>query len=289
MDCTTKGSAADSTLRSDAAFTVFGGTFTVSGRLHTLISVRTCLSEAVKIANPFEDPEIAAAFTAWSSRDWNWLLGYPFLFRALDLGAEGEPGPVLDVGCGHGDVAAEVARRFATPVVAVDSSAAMLEIARRDHPHPAVTYHQAEGHRLNFVEAGSMRAAYCAFLLVGMPSREAMRDLVAEIARTLRPGARFVILDRDREIDLLPTQRPREGDLVTFPFGDGTGREITTHYWPISTYAEILAEAGFGDVRIERPTLEAAAELADPALLASRDWSTATGSRAYAILSGTRR
>ena len=51
---------------------------------------------------------------------------------------------VLDVGCGQGAVASDVAERAGVDVVAVDYSPARVEQAKRQHPHPRVEYRVAD-------------------------------------------------------------------------------------------------------------------------------------------------
>ncbi|MBW4718164.1 class I SAM-dependent methyltransferase [Saccharothrix obliqua] len=47
--------------------------------------------------------------------------------------------PVVDVGCGNGTQAVQLAAHFER-VIGADASAAAIDLARRTHPHPNVTY-----------------------------------------------------------------------------------------------------------------------------------------------------
>ena len=49
---------------------------------------------------------------------------------------------VLDVGCGIGSVAYDLAERYGATVVGIDVSTSALEVARARHTHPRVTYVQ---------------------------------------------------------------------------------------------------------------------------------------------------
>jgi SAM-dependent methyltransferase len=51
---------------------------------------------------------------------------------------------VLDVGCGKGELAHDIAERAAACVVAIDASPWMLDFARERFSHPRVTYVQAD-------------------------------------------------------------------------------------------------------------------------------------------------
>ncbi|HEX8867746.1 MAG TPA: class I SAM-dependent methyltransferase [Lentzea sp.] len=57
----------------------------------------------------------------------------PYVRAALRLFAEQVNGPVLDVGCGPGEVTA-VLRDLGMDVAGIDLSPAMIELARRNHP-----------------------------------------------------------------------------------------------------------------------------------------------------------
>ena len=51
---------------------------------------------------------------------------------------------VLDVGCGKGELAYDIAERSGATVIAIDASPWMLEFARARFAHPRVTYVQAD-------------------------------------------------------------------------------------------------------------------------------------------------
>ena len=51
---------------------------------------------------------------------------------------------VLDVGCGKGELAHDIAERTGANVTAIDANPWMLEFARKRSAHPRVTYVQAD-------------------------------------------------------------------------------------------------------------------------------------------------
>lgn len=130
--------------------------------------------------------------------------------RAADR-AELEPGQsALDVCCGTGDLAFELARRVGSGgrVVGCDFSERMLELARAkeeelrrsatgpgsngSHPGTAsVEFEWADALELPYAD-GSFDAATVAFGVRNLASLEAG---LAELARVLRPGGRLVILE----------------------------------------------------------------------------------------------
>jgi demethylmenaquinone methyltransferase/2-methoxy-6-polyprenyl-1,4-benzoquinol methylase len=111
--------------------------------------------------------------------------------RAADLAAVGPGGRALDVACGTGDLAIELARRVGPTgtVVGSDFSEAMLERARQKSS--AVTWEWANALELPYPDGGFDAAT------VGFGARN-FSDLdrgLAELARVVRPGGRVVILE----------------------------------------------------------------------------------------------
>ena len=116
-----------------------------------------------------------------------WLRGEEAWDEALAAVAEVRPHRVLDAGCGAGDFA----RTIATPkVVGVDLSPAIVERARSR----GVDARVADIQELPFAD-GEFDVVVCNWVLYHLPDLD--RGL-AELARVLRPGGRFVgIYNRD--------------------------------------------------------------------------------------------
>src|SRR5690242_11743915 len=91
---------------------------------------------------------------------------------------------VLDLGCGTGDLTAQLALRGAS-VVGLDASAEMLEEARRKYP--ALELRQGDGQALDF--EGELDAVFSNATLHWMPDADAVSR---GVARGLKPGGRFV-------------------------------------------------------------------------------------------------
>jgi demethylmenaquinone methyltransferase/2-methoxy-6-polyprenyl-1,4-benzoquinol methylase len=111
--------------------------------------------------------------------------------RAADLAALAPGGRALDVACGTGDLAIELARRVgpAGTVVGSDFSEPMLDVARRKSS--AVRWEWANALELPYPD-GRFDAA-----TVGFGARN-FSDLdrgLAEMARVVRPGGRVVVLE----------------------------------------------------------------------------------------------
>jgi len=111
--------------------------------------------------------------------------------RAADLAALTPGGRALDVACGTGDLAIELARRVGPSgeVVGSDFSAPMLDRARKKSK--AVEWEWANALELPYPDDGFDAAT------VGFGARN-FSDLdrgLAEMARVVRPGGRVVVLE----------------------------------------------------------------------------------------------
>jgi ArsR family transcriptional regulator len=137
---------------------------------------------------------------------------------------------VGDLGCGTGSVTAALAP-FVARVVAVDTSAAMLQAARkRLHGADNVDLRRGELEALP-IDDGRLDAAMVMLVLHHLPEPA---SALTEVARVLRPGGRVLI------VDMLPHDREAY-------------RHQMGHLWlgfaESQTWA-LLEEAGFTSVRI---------------------------------------
>ncbi|MGH4012111.1 MAG: methyltransferase domain-containing protein [Pseudonocardiaceae bacterium] len=228
------------------------------------------------------DGPTAASFVEVDDK-LGWALGYPFVLRALGVGGPDTPETLLDYGCGPGKVADRVARSYGMRVIAVDPSPEMLAIASQQHSHPQITHHRVQDNRLEFLPDSSVDAAMACFVFVVLPSREHMRAITTEVWRVLRPGGRFVVLDPHPDnvgvqFSTLRSGEPgtnyQDGDprLARLLLTNGTWLELPDYFWSARTYHDVLAEAGFTDLRAEAPLLADAHGLADPADLDAWDY-----------------
>ncbi len=184
-----------------------------------------------------------------------------------------DPGSqVLDVGCGYGRHAMELAAR-GYHVVALDASLPLL-LRGADEA-------QRRGLDINFVH-GDMReltfdsqfdGAYCLFSTFGFFDDETNKKAAQSIARALKPGARFVVevLNRDYLIGDLPSRVWWEGDgcvvleevefnyfssrivsarSVVFDDGRQLEQEISIRAYSLHELGKLLHAAGFRVVEI---------------------------------------
>jgi SAM-dependent methyltransferase len=105
---------------------------------------------------------------------------------------------VLEVGCGSGTIAAEVARRFPDhEVVALDASEARVVAARRNlRRSPNARAITGSANALPF-EDESFDLVYCRFHLGQLPDKQAAVD---ELARVCRPRGRVLLQELDGQI-----------------------------------------------------------------------------------------
>lgn len=159
-----------------------------------------------------------------------------------------QPGErILDLGCGTGDLTAELAERGAN-VLGLDLASEMVAQARRKHP--ALELRVGDGQELRF--ESEFDAVFSNATLHWMPRADAVAQ---GVARALRPGGRFVAeLGGARCVQTVR-------DAVTAALGDlgVEGHGTPSWFFPsVPAYAACLERAGFW-VRtalwFERPTL----------------------------------
>jgi len=114
-----------------------------------------------------------------------------FQDRTADATADVAADSILDLGSGTGVTALRtLAHHPAATLVGIDSSAEMLEHARR--AVPAATF--IEGRLEDALPSGPFDLVVSAFAIHHLPS-EAKADLFERVAAVLRPAGRFVLCD----------------------------------------------------------------------------------------------
>jgi SAM-dependent methyltransferase len=133
-----------------------------------------------------------------------------FVINAMGL----SPGAqVLDVGCGYGRHAMELAAR-GFHVVGLDISTPLLLRGGEEAHRRGLTINFVRGDMREIDFDSQFDGAYCLFSTFGYFDDEANKKTVANIARALKPGGRVLleILNRDYVIADLPTRVWWEGD-----------------------------------------------------------------------------
>jgi SAM-dependent methyltransferase len=112
-----------------------------------------------------------------------------------------EPGErVLDVGCGKGELAHDIAERAGATVVAIDASPWMLEFARARFSHPRVTYVQADA--VTYEPDEPVDVAILSNVLEHIAPRVELLRALRERAGARRLLIRVPMLERDWTVPL---------------------------------------------------------------------------------------
>ena len=189
-------------------------------------------------------------FFASAAGDWDRLRSDLFGDTFFLWGVLGLIDPALvvgDLGCGTGQLT-EVVAPYVRQVIAVDSSADMLDAARlRVGGASNVDLRQGELESLP-IDAGTLDAAMLSLVLHYSPSPG--RALV-DVARALRPGGRVLV------VDMLPHERQEYQQQMGHVWLGFSEKQI----------GKFLTDAGFSDVRTR--LLPADPEAKGPALFAA--------------------
>ncbi|MER5391549.1 class I SAM-dependent methyltransferase [Saccharopolyspora sp. NPDC002686] len=154
---------------------------------------------------------------------YTWMLGGDIhavasaqleLLRELGVRGDSDDAIAVDLGCGSGAQALALARLGFAPVIAVDTSAALLDelserAAELDSGHVVRPVHDDIRSALpRVVEPGTAAAIVCmGDTLPHLPAEADVSDLVGDIARALRPGGQFVATYRDLTGELVGPDR----------------------------------------------------------------------------------
>jgi SAM-dependent methyltransferase len=112
-----------------------------------------------------------------------------------------EPGErVLDVGCGKGELAYDIAERADANVTAIDASPWMLEFARKRFAHPRVTYVQADA--VGYEPNEPVDVAVLSNVLEHIAQRVELLRALRESAGAKRLLLRVPVLERDWTVPL---------------------------------------------------------------------------------------
>jgi SAM-dependent methyltransferase len=138
---------------------------------------------------------------------------------------------VLDVGCGKGELAYDIAVRGEASVTGIDVDGDYLRFARDRFQHPRLEF--VEGDAEAGLPSGPWDVVVLSNVLEHIDDRTGLLRRIAEEARPERVLIRVPLLTRDWTV-------PLRRELGLFPFGDATHR---VEYEP-ETFREELSAAG---------------------------------------------
>lgn len=125
----------------------------------------------------------APVYDAWASDMTEDVAHYVSLAREAD-------GPIVELMVGTGRVALEVVRRTGTPVLGIDSSPAMLEIARERAEGLPLALRLGDARDLELEEPAAL--IYVPYRsLLHLHGWHEKRQVFERVAASLRPGGRF--------------------------------------------------------------------------------------------------
>ncbi|MFL6055077.1 MAG: class I SAM-dependent DNA methyltransferase [Actinoallomurus sp.] len=161
-----------------------------------------------------------------------------FLAAFAELVRADGAGPVADLGCGPGHLAAYL-HRLGLSVLGVDLSPAMVSLARQAYPDLRFEHGSMTALDVADGELGGIVAWYS---IIHIPT-EHLPELFAEFHRVLRPGGHL----------LLVFQIGEEPLRLSHAFGHDVS--LVAYRWPPSRIADLLRQAGFAEVArlIRRP------------------------------------
>ena len=131
------------------------------------------------------DEAFAERYEEWSAEMTADVAFYVELAREAD-------GPVVELAIGNGRVAIPVAQAIGRPVIRIDTSPAMLDLARAGAREAGVELqlHEADMRQLALDEPAAL--IYCPFrALLHLPTWADRRRTFERVAASLRPGGRF--------------------------------------------------------------------------------------------------
>ena len=168
---------------------------------------------------------------------------------------------ILDLGCGEGYCSRELKRRGASQVYGIDLSEGMIQAAQQQDKidNLGIKYESRCATDLSHIPDASFDRVLCVFLFNYL-TVEQMNQCMAEVARVLRPGGKFIF---SIPHPAFPYMRKPEYPFY-FDIGDGgyfsqcdrkfPGRiwkrdgswlEVQLVHKPLETYFDSLRNAGF--------------------------------------------
>src|SRR5436309_3354546 len=176
----------------------------------------------------------------------------------LDLAGEVNGCRVLDIACGHGRVARELARQGAQ-VVGVDISTALLAKAKAVETHAplGITYQWADVTSSRCLAGEAFDLVVCNF---GLSDIDDLSDALATVARVLKPGgvSSFSILHQcfPGSGEDAPSSWPPEGYFHEgwwLAANRGFRGSVGSNFRMVSTYLNTLVRHGLAFDRMREP------------------------------------
>lgn len=190
-------------------------------------------------------------------------------FTLMDLVGDPTGLAVLDLACGEGFYSRLLRHRGSATVRGIDLSPGMIALAREQEERQpmGVTYAVADARDLSGEDPVDLIVA--AYLLNYSRTQDELQEMCDGIARSLKPGGRFVTVNTNPALDIpnAPSYRKygfetsaagewRQGTPIqwTFHLSDGPFT-IENYHLDVASHEEALHRAGLREVRWHSPKL----------------------------------
>ncbi|MGJ0508612.1 MAG: class I SAM-dependent methyltransferase [Methylocystis sp.] len=176
---------------------------------------------------------------------------------------------VLDIACGEGYYTRRLRRLGAERVMGVDLSAGMIDLARQQEAAEplGVDYRVGDGKHLDF--DAEFDLAFAAYFLNYAHDRGELQQMCDAIARSLKPGGRFITVNSSPMLDFDPARSYRQygfeakikGPLVEGApiiwqiFLDEGSFEIENYFLDRRSHEDAFRAAGFRETIWHAPRL----------------------------------
>ena len=217
---------------------------------------------------PTDYDDIAEAYRTSKQAAWRLHIEAPSF---LDLVGDVRRLSVLDLACGEGFYTRQLAESGAARLVGIDSSKAMVELAREAHGSRgngdmSITYRVADVRDLDLGEQFDLVTA--AYLLNYAIDASDLLGMCESVVRHLRPGGRFVAInanpvigdaDHDYRIygfdRLLPEGLANGAPLIFRNYQDDGFFDLSVVHLDTATHEGAFGTAGLAGVRWVSPTV----------------------------------
>lgn len=190
-------------------------------------------------------------------------------YSLLELIGEIDGLTVLDVACGEGFYTRILRQRGAASVTGVDLSQGMIDLARQQEAIHQLGISYVVGDARDLPTSDKFDLVAAAYLLNYARNRQELQAMCDGVARSLRPGGKFITVNSNPALDFpdAPPYRKygfqtsvdgrwEEGASIkwTFYLEDGEF-EIENYYLSVATHEDVFRRAGFREIRWHSPRL----------------------------------
>ena len=174
---------------------------------------------------------------------------------------------ILDLGCGEGFYTRKFKQKGATPVIGVDISPKMIELARQEEAKEPLGIEYIVGDVMELGKIGSFDLVVASYLLNHAQTKEELLKMCQTIYANLKLGGRFVTINNN--VQMSPDSYPicekygytqsisepfREGATITQTFSvNGSKFQLDDYYLSKATYEWAFHTAGLKEISWHKP------------------------------------